>query len=81
MLSACGESAVIQALYKYRPASVWALVRLTIADEQDRMLISGRYARAKKHASGAVSDPQKAVDHAYDLLSRFSTDMEGGDAL
>lgn len=63
-----------QTLYRYRPASLWALVRLIVADEKDRQIARDTrnalcsFFRMKKPNT---DNAQEAVESAYTMLNMF----------
>lgn len=75
-MSEVGPVYVTQTLYRYRPASMWALVRLLTADKHDRMI-----ARDTRDAlwcafkivrkTDEKSEAQNAVEHAFAMLDMF----------
>lgn len=65
-----------QALYRYRPASLWALVRLVIADDHDRCIQRDiRDALFLAHGIRRKADEDRqaaeARESAYALLDMF----------
>lgn len=66
-----------QTLYRYRPASLWALVRLLIADKHDRQVQQDTRdaiwcAYKIRRVENGASKAQEAVKHAMDMLEMFS---------
>lgn len=65
-----------QTLYRYRPASLWALVRLIIADKRDRMVAQDTRdalwcAYKIQRKSDVTASAAAAVQHAHDMLEMF----------
>ena len=69
-----------QTLYRYRPASLWALVRLLTADKHDRAIAQDTRdalwcAFGIRRKADEASQAEDALRHAQDMLGMFSGEV------
>lgn len=81
MLSADGAVHVTRTLYRYRPASVWALCRLCLADREQRLVLRDirdalMIGFNLKRKGQDEAESQAALDAVEEMMQMFGGDDE-----